>query len=269
MFKPFSIITLLVIALGVTACGQIQFPASFPQLPQFSTLSQPTAAPNNSPETPQQTAPSSVPGSGPQAGRNPGSGVQAPAALLQVFHQLGWEAGVVAKTSNDQIGVRTLKNAPDKIAIGANTIFVVPGIASATLADIHVGDRIIADTPKTQTTASLVLGIPKDYAKDDLLLGLVQSNSNGLVTMRTRAGPDTLTTNAATQVINVIRERVALASVSQLQNGSLILALGESSDDAFTAQVIFALPKDALDLGKRLGGNRKTPAQPPVPKSGK
>ncbi len=268
MLRNFSIAILLVIALGATACGQIQLPTALPQLP---TELQPTTAPNPAsaavPDASRQTAPSTAPGTGPQAGRNPGKGVQAPAAL-QVFQRLGWEAGVVNQISSDQIGLRTVKNGPDKIAISASTIFIVPGNSSATISDIHAGDRIIADVPKTQTTASLVMGVPKDYDKDNLLLGMVQSNSNGLVTLRTPAGPDTLTTSSTTQVIKVLREGVALGNVSDLQDGSVVIAIGQSSSDDFATQVVFALPKGVLDLGKRLSGERKNPAQPPVKKPG-
>ncbi len=266
MLKKFYIAVLLVIALGITACGQIQLPASLPQLPQLPTALRTDAAPNpasgDAPDAPQQTAP----GTGPQTGRNPGKGAQVPGALVQVFHQLGWEAGVVAKTSSNQIGLRTVKNVPDKVAIGSSTIFIIPGKSGATISDIHVGDRIIADVPNDQTTASLVMGVPKDYDKDNLLLGLVQSNSNGLVTLRTRGGPDTLTTNGATQVIKVLRQGIALGDVSDLQNGNLVVAIGQSSGDAFAAEAVFALPKGALELGRKLGGERKNPPQPPAAK---
>lgn len=269
MIRNFSITILLGIALVITACAQIQLPTALPQLPtELQPNTSPNPASSAAPDASQQTAPPTAPGAGPQAGRNPGKGVQAPAALLQVFQRLGWEAGVVTQASSDQIGLRTVKNGPDKIVISASTIFIVPGNSSATISNIHVGDRIIADVPTNQTTASLVMGLPKDYDKDNLMLGTVQSNSNGLVTMRTPAGPDTLTTSATTQVIKVLREGVALGSVSDLQNGSVVIAIGQSSSDDFATQVVFALPKGVLDLGKRLGGDRKNPAQPPVQKPG-
>jgi hypothetical protein len=264
MSRKFFAAILLIIALGITACGQIQLPSSLPQLPQLPTALQPDAVPDPAlgatPDAQKRTAP----GIGPQAGRNPGKGAQAPAALLQVFHQIGWEAGVVARVSDDQIGLRTVKNGPDKIAISASTIYVIPGNPNATLSDIHVGDRIIADVPKTQTAASLVMSVPKDYDKDNLVLGVVQSNSNGLLTLRTPGSPDTLTTEATTQVIKVLRQGTALGGVSDLQNGVVVIAIGQSSSDEFTTQVVFALPKGVLELGKRLGGDRKNPAQPPV-----
>ncbi len=266
MFRKISIVSLLVIALSVTACGQIQLPTSLPQLP---SISQPSVELSPTPDASQQTTPSTAPGSGPKAGRNSNNGVQAPAALLAMFNRLGWEAGVVAQTSSEQIALKTRKDGRDKIPVGANTIFIIPGKTNASINDIHVGDRIIADIPKGQTTAALVMGVPNDYAKDNLVLGMIQSNSNGTITLRARGGADTLTTSSTTQIVRVIREGVALGSVNDLQNGTPVIAIGQASGEEFSTQVIFTMPKGLLDLGKRLGVDRKNPTQPPSPQPGR
>jgi len=267
MVRKISVVACLVISLGVTACEPTEFPAPFPQLP--SPL-QPGVAARPTPDASQQITPSTAPGSGPPAGRNPNVGAPAPAALLAMFNRLGWEAGVVAKTSSDQIALKTRKEGRDKIPVGSTTIFVIPGKTNASINDIHAGDRVIADIPKDQTTAALVMGVPNDYAKDNVVLGMVQSNSNGTITLRARRGADTLTTSATTQVIKVLREGVALGSVSDVQNGSVVIAIGQSTSDDFTTQVVFSLPKGVLDLVRGLGADRKnlTPPQPPVQKPG-
>jgi hypothetical protein len=263
MLNKFSVVVLLVVVLSVTACGQIQLPNSLPQLP---SLTQPNSASDPSTSTTQDTLPKTSPSDpstlDPQATKKQVRGAPGIAAFLQVFHQLGWEAGVVAKASSDQIGLRTVQNGPDKIAVGTSTIFIIPGKSNANISDIHVGARIIADVPNDQTTAALVMSVPKDYDKDNVLLGQVKSNSNGLVTLRAPGGLDTLTTNGASQVIRVLREGIALGSVSDLQGGVLVAAIGQSTRDEFVGQAVFALPKGVLELGRKLGGEKRNPPPP-------
>jgi len=293
MFKKLSIVTfVLLVAMSATACGSIQLPTSLPQLPadtQPSVASAP--ATNNAPD---QSAQSVQPATGtqPQAGLNgkggkPGKGE---AMLLQLLERAGWDGGVITKISSDQLTIRTIErpgiqgnpgqNQPNQnrkdlgrvetVNVNSGTIILVPGKTNATLSDLRVGDRVIADVPNGQKFAALVMGTPKEIDKDNVTLGMVTSNTNGTLTLRSPGGGDTVSTTATTQVFKLTRDSVTPGSLSDVQNGNLIFALGTGNNDAFNAQVIFALPQGALGLGKGLGNGKKNPQspQPTTPNSG-
>ena len=304
MFKKISLVPfVLLVAISATACGAIQPPATTPTDTQPSVALAPAAG--NAPDQSAQNAPSTAPGSGPQAGQNgkggkPGKGE---AALLQMLNRLGWEGGVITKISSDQISLRTIErpglsgnsgqnqpgqngqnqpgqNQPGQkrpdlgrvttVNINSSTIILVPGKSTATLSDLHVGDRVMADVPKGQKIAALVMGTPKELNKDNIALGMVTGNANGTLTLRTPGGGDTVNTTSTTQVFKLTRDAVTPGSVSDVQNGNLIFALGTGNNDNFNAQVIFALPKGALEQGKGLGNGKKNnqPQQPTPPNSG-
>lgn len=305
MFKRISLVTLvLLVAVSAAACAPlgIQLPTSLPQLPdltQPSVAQVPAAAPSttNAPDQSTQTAPSTAPGSQPQAGPNAKGGKvgKGEAALLQLLNRLGWDGGVITKISSDQLTVRMIErpalqgnpgqnqpgqNQPNQkranlgrvetVSVNSSTIIIVPGKTNATLSDLHVGDRVIADVPNGQKFAALVMGAPKEIDKDNVTLGMVTGNSNGSITLRTPGGGDTVSTSSSTQVFKLTRDAVTPGSVSDLQNGNLIFAMGTGDKDNFNAQVIFTLPQGALGLGKGLGNGKKNnqPQPPTAPNSG-
>jgi len=298
MFKKISLVTfVLLVAISATACGQIQLPTSLPQLPtdtQPSVASAP--ATNNAPDQSAQSAQPAT-GSQPQAGQNGKGGKpgKSAAALLQLLERVGWDGGMITKISSDQITMRTIdhpglqgnpgqnqpgNNQPNQnrkdlgrvetVGVNSSTIVIVPGKTNATLSDLRVGDRVIADVPNGQKFAALVMGTPKEMDKDNVTLGMVTGNSNGTLTLRAPGGGDTVSTTASTQVFKLTRDAVTPGAVSDLQNGNLIFALGTGNNDNFNAQVIFALPQGALNLGKGLGNGKKNnqPQQPTTPNSG-
>ena len=264
MFKSLSILLLSVVALTQTVCGQVPLPTVPTALQQLPYALQALVAPTPTPalQLPASAdASSPAPNAGVQSNPNPDNRPQTLAAFLRVFHQLGWHIGVLTNSSGGQLNIRTAQAGAEQVVAGPSTIIVVAGSSGAVLSDIHRGDRVIANIPKGQSVASLVLGVPKDYDKDNILLGAIQSNSSGAMTLRTRAGSETLATSATTQFIKVVRDGVALATVSDVQAGDLLIAIGQPRGDDFAAQAAFLLPKGALNLGKGLnkGGKNSSP----------
>jgi hypothetical protein len=307
MFARIRLITLFaLVAAGASACSSLPSSATIP-IPftgQQVTLSPGIAQgtqPDQSPEPAQPAQPASpATGTVPQAGANskgvePGKGK---AALLQLLERAGWDGGVVTKISNNQITLRTAErpnalnnqNQPnpaqpnqdqngqnrkalgrtDTVNVSANTIIIVPGKISATLSDLHTGDRLVVDVPNGQNTAALVMSAPKEFGKDNVSLGMVTDNTNGALTLRSPGGNDDIETNGSTQVFKLARDGVSPGAVNDLRKGNLVFALGSGDGTDLTAQVIFELPQGALSLGKGIRNGKKNsqPQSPTTPNQG-
>ncbi len=261
MSKRFGVMAALCIGLALLSIGCERVP-----LPDMSNLPQPLSA-LAATQTPAPTA-TPAPSTAPESSRKSGKPGREEAALFQILTRLGWSAGVVAKTSGDEIALRTVKGSPEKIEIGSNTIILVPDRSNPTVSDIHVGDRVAANVPRGDATAALVLDVPTTYTRDNLLLGMVQSNSGGTISLRTKGGSESLMTNSTTQVVQVTQNQVTSGTLGDLQSGNMVLVIGQENGDEFNAQVIFVLPKGVKDLGKGLGKDRKNLTPPATPTPG-
>ncbi len=261
MSKRFGVMVGLCIGLALLSTGCERVP-----LPDMSNLPQPLAGLGATP-MPAPTA-TPTPSTAPESSRKSGKPGREETALLEILRRLGWSAGVVARTSSNEIALRAVKGSPEKIEIGSNTMILVPGKSNATISDIHVGDRVAADVPRGDTTAALVLDVPTTFTKDNLLPGVVQSNTGGAISLRTKGGSEALMTNSTTQVVIISQDQVTAGTLGDLQSGNAVIVIGQESGTEFNAQVIFVLPKGMKDLGKGSGRDKNNLTPPPTPKPG-
>ncbi|MDE3090757.1 MAG: hypothetical protein KGJ80_15385 [Chloroflexota bacterium] len=235
------------LVLTATACGSL--PGS---LAQATSTPVPTLTPYPTPAATSAPAPQ---GNGNLRAR----AIQGSANLLKGAGLNG--GGVVTSNSGSTLGV-TLGKASRQIQVASNAIVIVPGKANATVSDIQVGDRVIADV--NNNSASFVLDVPAGYTAKNLALAAVQSNQGRTLRLRTRAGTRDVTTSAATMVVNISGSQPALGSLADLKLGAAVLVIGNGSSASFDAQVIVLLDKDMRNLlpGR---GKQNAPAATPTP----
>jgi hypothetical protein len=244
--------SLAVLALSTTACGNLPI-----------SLAPATSTPVPSP-TPASTA---LPA--PQAATTPaapqGKALQranAAQVLQALLRGSGLTGGVVTSNDGSTLGLK-LGKATQQLQVASNAIVVVPNKSNATVSDIRVGDRVVADRTDAATNApaAFLLAIPAGYAVDNVMLGAVMPSKSGATSLRTPRGPRDVTTSASTMVVNVSGAQPMLASLSDLKPAMAVLVIGDGSRDAFNAQVIVIVDKDARNL---LQKSRKN-APPPTP----
>jgi len=198
---------------------------------------------------------------------------QALGGIETVVKRLGMTAGIIRTSSDNALALRT-PNGNEKIAVDANTIYVVPGKTSAKLSDIQTGDRVLVNTSSKKDLADFVLVLPATYSTNNLLLGAVQASANNSLTVRTPKEARTLTTSAMTVVVKTDQDIPALGSLADVKQGNAVIVLGEGAPNAYSAQTIVILKEN---LRGALTPNQKTdPALPrqkpgvpvPTPKSG-
>jgi hypothetical protein len=243
-------------ALGTTACGVTQGTGNLPQaFPSASATA--TAVATDTP-TPAPTAVTT-----PQARDRTPNGDKS-GRVLTALRDLGLTGGVVSANSGRALSLN-LGKASQQIQVGTNTIVVIPDKSNPRVSDIRVGDRVIADVPggDANATATLLLDFPAGYTADNVLTGAVQSSKGGAVALRTRKGPRSLTTSAATVVVNISQDQPTIDRLGDLQPGNAVLVIGQDSGDAFNAQVIVVIEKSVKDLGR----GKQSPVSP-TPKPG-
>ncbi|MBI5650837.1 MAG: hypothetical protein HZC40_10410 [Chloroflexi bacterium] len=233
-----AIAILVLFVLGATACSQIPG-ASNPAQPPAPAA--PTAVPT--PEPTRAPAPS------PEA--NNASPQRGAPGIEGALKNLGLVAGIVRASNTQGVALQTPKG-NEKIRVDANAVIVIPGKADARLSDLKTGDRVVAQVK--DATASFLLVLPKDVAKDALTLGAVQTNARGQITLRTRNGQDELTTSATTIVIKNDQGQITTGALSDVKPGSAALVIEDGSGNA---QVIVMLKDDARALLGR--GNPNSP----------
>ena len=160
--------------------------------------------------------------------------------------QLGLSGGVVVANTGSAIDLR-IGGSTLRVQTTANTIMVVPGVKNAQLADIHAGDRVIADIPDNDpaTPAALLLAIPSRYSAADVLTGVVLTNANGTINLKTDVSNRRVLADASTTVVNISGDQPALAAIDDAQPNSAVMVIGQPSGDTFTAQVIAIVQRNA------------------------
>ncbi len=240
---------LAVLALSATACGSLPISLA-------AATSTPVPAPTQTPlPTPQAaTTPAAPQGKVPLRA----NAVQALQALLRGS---GLTGGVVASNDGSTLGLK-LGKATQQLQVASDAIVVVPDKSNATVSDIRVGDRVIADRTDAATNApaAFLLAIPAGYAVDNLMLGAVMPSKSGATSLRTPRGPRDVTTSASTIVVNVSGAQPMLASLSDLKPATAVLVIGDGSRAAFNAQVIVIVNKDARSLLQK--GRKNAPPTP-------
>ena len=255
MFKKIALLsTLLVLsAMSATACEAVPNIAA-----QFLPTPTPTAAPT---ATPAPTAP-------PQARGNP----QAPnrGNIAGALGLADLSGGIVGENKNGTLTLRLAQRQTQQVQTNASTLVVMPGKSNAQVADIRVGDRVIADYggDTTKTTAALLLDLPADYNMNNVLLGAVVTTKSGTINVRTRTGDDRVATNDQTSFVNLSGDKPALGAFKDLKQGNVVVAIGQNTNGAFNAQVVVVTDRDARAILNRGRNNPQGPAPTPTPKPG-
>ncbi len=163
--------------------------------------------------------------------------------------QLGLSGGVVVSNTGSAVGLR-VAGSTLQLQTTANTIIVVPGVKNAQLADIHAGDRVIANIPGNDpnTPAALLLDIPVGYTADNIVTGVVQANTSGALAVKTDTLPRRVMVNGATFVVDLSGDRPLLAALSEVQSNNAVMIIGQPSGDTFTAQIVVIAVKDARNI---------------------
>jgi hypothetical protein len=242
---------LSLLALSVLACGS---------LPLALAFLQPTSTPTPM-ETPTPTPTLATPAAPSGSVLRRANATQALQALLK---NSGLQGGVVTSNDGSTLGLK-LGKATVQIQTSANVIVVVPGKTNATLSDIAVGDRVIADVTgnSASSAASMVLDIPASYKASNVMLGAVMPNKNGSLMVRARGGTHAVTTDASTVIVDISGGQPALGTLSDLTPASAVLVIGSSSGSAFNAQVIVLVDKNVRDLLNQVRKNLATPTPTP------
>jgi hypothetical protein len=261
MFKKFRMTILSGAVLAVLALSAI----GCDTLPTALAFLQPTSTP-----TPTDT-PTPAPTSAPQAAATPAAPsartprrAKAAQTIQALLKNTGLRGGVVTSNDGSTLGLK-LGKATVQIQTSANVIVVVPGKTNATLSDIAVGDRVIADVTgnSASSAASMVLDIPASYKASNVMLGAVMPNKNGSLMVRARGGTHAVTTDASTVIVDISGGQPALGTLSDLTPASAVLVIGSSSGSAFNAQVIVLVDKNVRDLLNQVRKNLATPTPTP------
>ncbi len=254
----------LFLAAALTVAGCATLPT---QLGQVFVTQTPdaTATPLATPTPAATSAPLAAPTvAGTPRATNRQPGAKAQAAILQGMRALGLEGGVVTTNDGGSLGIKLGKNT-DQIAVSANTIVAIPGKTDAHVSDIQVGDRVVAKVPKdgSNAAATLVLDFPASYTAANVLVGAVQSNANGTLTVRGRGAARQVSVDTTTLIVSITNGKPSVVTSSSITRGNTALILGKQSGNNLGAQVIILLDRNSIPRG----GNRKTPTATPTPGS--
>jgi len=224
---------LILFACGATACEAV---------PSLAATPQPVATATIAPAVP-TPAPTAV--AAPEA---PGRATMPDRRKIEGALKIaGLSGGIVRANDNGTLSLR-MGGQLEQIQTTAGTIVVIPGKNDAKVADIRVGDRVVADLGTSASTAAFLLAFPADYGADNVLAAAVRASRGRNINVLSREGNRALTTSATTTVVDISGDQPTLASLGDLKRGNAIVAVGQSDGDKFDAQVIVVLDKDARAL---------------------
>ncbi len=203
------------------------------------------------PPLPEKVATAVTPTPTPMPATTPETSSQAPAPdrrkIENALKIAGLAGGIVSANTGDTLTLRTGRQ-PQQIQTNATTLVAIPGKSDATVADIRVGDRVLADLDASGTTATFVLALPADTARENLLAAAILANRGASFAVRTRGGNRALHTDATTSVIDITGAQPTPVSPGDLKQGNAILAIGQANGEHFDAQLIIVLGQDARAL---------------------
>ncbi len=160
--------------------------------------------------------------------------------------QFGLTGGVVTAVNGNTLDLR-IAGATLQVEAAPNALVVVPGVKNPTLADVKTGDRVIANIPGNSlgSPAALLIAIPSQYDSSDLVTGVVQSNVNGSIELKSNTKTMQLTAAALSTVVDVSRDQPVMATLPEVQVNSSIVVIGQNSGSAFTPEVIVIVTQGA------------------------
>ncbi|MCL4395443.1 MAG: hypothetical protein M1482_11695 [Chloroflexi bacterium] len=248
--------------MSATACADVTLsPIALAQTVTAPSATE-TAVPIDTPAPADTTAPALQPGATPaNPGLAPGRAQPAGNALASLLRGMGLQGGVVTSNSGTQLGLK-LANSTEQLDVAPSAIVAVPGKTSAAVSDISVGDRLIADVAGSGSTrqATMLLDLPADYTASNVIIGAVQSNTDGTLALRARTGTRDVTASASTMVVDLGAGKPTLGSTNNLAAGNAVVVIGTGNTGAFDAQVIVVLDRNVRNLLRRANpGNRAAP----------
>jgi hypothetical protein len=242
-------------ASSAAACDNVPvslaqaFDASTPtDVPMPTDTPAPTEAPTFAPQSGTPSAPQ---------GKAPSRAAIA-AGLAAVMKSAGLRGGVVTSNSGSALGLKLGKNTT-QISVAPGTIVVLPTKNPATISDVQVGDRVLANVTHAGSNASatMVLDLPAGYTVSNVIVGAVQSNANGSLTLRAaRGGTRAVSASDTTSVVTLTSNPATVGSVAALSRGNAVLVIGSGNTSSFDAQVIVVFAQNARNLLQRLGSKR-------------
>jgi hypothetical protein len=168
-----------------------------------------------------------------------------PEALPDLLAGQGTKQGVrgeVTAVSGSKITVKTPQGASRDVETDAQTRFIHPGVASAKLSDIQVGDHLLAvgELKDTTFTASAVLVTPASYKRENLVGGKLTSVASDALKLQTRQGERTINVNASTQYFGA---GLVPGASSDFKAGQFVAVIGQpGTSGQFTAEIVTQVP---------------------------
>ena len=178
-------------------------------------------------------------------GRWAAAKLQARVVVLIPAELLGKALGQVQSITGSTIALTKLDGSPTQVVTTPTTKFHAKGIENPTLADIKVGDIVVAlgqQSGDTLTAAQVGFHTPKANV-GPRAVGKISAIDGGTLTLNQPFGRKvTVTTDANTFVVQRSADGLQISSVTDLQMGDGVMVLGARSSDGktITAKAIVA-----------------------------
>jgi len=176
--------------------------------------------------------------------------------------------GQVQSITGSTIAITKPDGSPLSVATNAETKFHAKGIEDASLADIQVGDVIVA-TGKLEdnmlTASHVGFQTPREKT-GPMAAGKISAINGGTLTLEQPFGQSfTVTTDANTFVVQRGENGLEVIGVSDLKVGDGVAVLGVRSSDGKSIAAKAIMAGDGEGLGKGLGNRLPRAQQPKLP----
>lgn len=156
--------------------------------------------------------------------------------------------GQVTAVAGDSLTVQT-GQAKVTLLTDAETVFDVPGVENATLADIAAGDFVIVRAARNESGEPLarnVTVIPGGSLEDEILRGLVSSVDGATFQLRTGRGEVTVNTDENTLFRIHGVENATAADLKEKMPLFVMGQYGEGDEQVFNASAVATIPAEIL-----------------------
>jgi hypothetical protein len=242
--RLFTIALVALMIVGVVGCSSI---------PNVSIPTQPAAQTEMTPDS----SASFVVSSGTQTqSESPSTDDAKGKPIVNLLKREGLVAGTVRNHTGDTFTLKSRGKDGERFQTDSNTIFVVPGKLSATASDIKVGDLVIASVPpkEKKSVAKMVMVLPENFSLDSIVIGAVQSNNAGTLSVRTPRETVQLKVGDTATIVDLEKGTAKLIKSSDLKQGNAVAIIRDSNGQA--AQTVLVLQEKLRDL---IGKNDKSP----------
>lgn len=157
----------------------------------------------------------------------------------------GFMHGTLTAIAGAQLVVATTQG-EQSVSTAEGTVFRVPGVEEATLADVAVGDYVVVRFRSSEDgtlLAVLVAVIPAGQEGDVVLRGLIMAVEGTTLTVRTGQG----TVNVLTDEQTLFHlPRVEEPTVADVGVGQVVLVLGRPEGESFRAAAVAVVSRRAI-----------------------